>query len=563
MLIPLEGLVPSEKSVVWRIHDAYFARRGAEAWREGEIPFHATSHYVIARGHARLLCRLVAELEAAGTLAPAEPVEVLELGCGLGRFAANFLRALRKGCGARGRSLAPRLRYFLSDFAPLTVRQAIATPALAADVEAGRVVPALHDLRRPDELRSLQGGSLAPRLTAVLASYVACVAPVRPLRKTRDGWSQKLQRASLEVAPRTLRGRTPAAVRRELLADPTAPGLMGALVVEPEWRPVSLARALPDPVDAEALDATLAPLREATVAYPFAWSRALRALAGRLVAGGLVLVNDMGTATREQLSGIRDVVPTHFGNTLNHGFAFALLDELCPRAGLSCVRTLDVLRSVHVCAIRKLDRVPASFAAAFRATYRASDADVLDFRAAARLAREKGEWLAATRLFQRCLDLDPYDPDVWLLAGDSALKALLPEHALHFLGRGRRLAAPGAAARGFDVLLGRAAFEARRLALAARSFRRALEAGGDAEARGTAEACTGLALVHVARNELARAARCVDEALAADPEHARALELRRALELNRAARTSSAPPSARPRARPARTRSGASSRGRP
>ena len=528
MHIPIEDFVPFEQSVVWKIHDAYFAQRASTAWTSGEIPFQSTSHYVIARGHARLFCKLVDELEASGVVGREDSLEVLEVGCGLGRFAANFLRALERGCGPRGRELAPRLRYFLSDFSERTVREAAETPALAAAVASGRIVPALFDLRSPGKLRSLAGKALRPRLATVFASYVVCVGPVRAVRKTSAGYFEKFVRVSLEVADEDVAGRDPDAVA-ERLADPTTPELMKSLHLETEWRPAALEQLLPDALHAGTLALALEPFAEATVAYPLAWFEAMRALARRVLEGGLILVNDYGTCAREQMSGLHDLTPQHFGNTVNHGVSMALFDFFCPRAGLSCVRTEDVFRSVHVAAVRKAPEVGRRFRAAFRSIYRPSDADILDFRLASRACVDKGDHLGAARLLQRCIDLDDGDSELFLGAGEAALAARLPQHAELFLKRGRALV--GERTLPFDRLLGRAYLEARRFALARRTFRAILARGTDAEA------WAGLALIHAAHNQHRQAWRCCEEALAADPGHERAATLRSALARNRAKAT--------------------------
>ena len=235
MAVVVEDFRPYEHSSVWRLHSAYFAACGGRAWTRKEIPSLATSSYAMARQHARVLVALVADLVDAGVLGADDEVRVLEVGSGLGRFAAHLFLALERHCGPAGVALRERLRYVLSDYAPRTVRDAIALPPLADLHRAGRIVPARLDLCQPDELVDLDGAAVTAPLTAVFANYVCCALPPRVLRKSPEGMYQRLARLAVEPPRGVGDGKTAAEIWREMLEDPARPGLMNAVQLTFGW----------------------------------------------------------------------------------------------------------------------------------------------------------------------------------------------------------------------------------------------------------------------------------------------------------------------------------------
>src|SRR5438045_2843398 len=107
----VEDFCAFESSRVWELHNAYFARAGAEAWTTGALPYLATSSPAMARQHARVLVPLVESLIASGAVGGDEDVRILEVGGGIGEFAGQFLRALAEDCGDGGRAIFQRVRY--------------------------------------------------------------------------------------------------------------------------------------------------------------------------------------------------------------------------------------------------------------------------------------------------------------------------------------------------------------------------------------------------------------------------------------------------------------------
>lgn len=431
MKVLLEDLVPYDRSVRWRLHDAYFARCGAAAWTSGTIPYFGLNNPVFARQQARLIVGLVRELEATGALDPRDPVDLLEAGGGLGAFAANLLRALEPALG-------PRLRYVLSDYSEQTLVEAIRTPALAPLAEAGRVVPAILDLRSPERLTGLDGQSLDRPWTVLLANYVCCATPMKLLRKEQDLILEKHVRVELRLPQVFSRiGRSADRALRWLLSQPTRPELMERLELSAEWKPAEPFEA----PHAEAIRALLGPFTHATLAYPQVFLDFLGGMQRRVRPGGLALVNDFGSALRSDLGGAEEILPEHYGNALAHELNFGLFDAWCAASGLDLVRTRNPLAPIHTAAIRYQAEVPRTFRKLFLETHvrRSDGEDMIDFTAAAGALAGQGQHLLAARLYRRCLRNEPSDPELYYRLGECCLLGGRPRLARRYLRRGARL----------------------------------------------------------------------------------------------------------------------------
>ncbi len=407
MQIALEDFVPFDQSLQWRIHDAYYASRGIAAWKEGALPYFGTGNYPAVRRDARLIVEVAEELVRAGRLGPEEEIFVLEIGGGLGQFAYNFFRALREGCGKAGREIGARARFVFSDYSLASLQEAVGTSALEGLVRSGKLIAAQFDLRRPGELRDLEGRPMRPSFAAIVANYVCCAAPTKMFRKTQGGYEEKHVRFGLEAEKEV----APGPLLEACLKEPTKPDLLKSLEACAEWRPVDLEAVLPHPLHAQAIRAATEGFAEATLAYPLVFLEALRALE-RMAPGGMVLINDFGSILRENLKGLKDLEPTLYGNTLSCAVSFPVIEAFCRKAGWDMSLSDSPFSDVHTAAIRFMPEAPRSFREAFRKAnaQKKKGEEMTDFACSGAEALEKKDYMRAIRQFMRCLRLDPESP---------------------------------------------------------------------------------------------------------------------------------------------------------
>ncbi len=452
MRVELEAPCPLDKSALWRIHDAYFAARGLDAWREGEVPSYATSNYQAALQHVAFMCEaLAARKKDSG------PIHVLEVGCGSGAFAANFLRALDAHAPAAW--LRPRLRYLLSDYQAPSLSALCEQTHIAGHVAKGRIIGAVLDLRAASRWRLLSGEAPPATVDLVIANYVTCVLPLKNLQKWGERWFDQHVSLSAEV-PDDLADDPPEALLAEALADPTRASLLNEhLSLGWSWVERPLRTIYPKALHRAVIGRATAGHADATLSYPHGFIEFLEAVGPQLSKAGYVLVNDYGRLSSAELAGLEERRPEIYGNSLANAVNFAVFDAFSDERGWGLRRTHAPEEVLHTVALRPHGPFKAAEEAAFDAAYvaRRGGDDVLDFWAAAHRLAEDGNHDGALRFWARLIALEPHHADHYLSAGALALEVPRPELARALLEQGAALAHPEAEL-DFDFHLGRAAF---------------------------------------------------------------------------------------------------------
>jgi hypothetical protein len=111
----LETRVPLSQSVIWQRQRDFYARRGLKAWTEDLVPSYITNNPFIAEIYAAIVTAFIDDCQAlargeALPISPENPLRILELGAGTGKFAYLFLLQLTELL--RERQMAPEsVRY--------------------------------------------------------------------------------------------------------------------------------------------------------------------------------------------------------------------------------------------------------------------------------------------------------------------------------------------------------------------------------------------------------------------------------------------------------------------
>jgi tetratricopeptide (TPR) repeat protein len=164
-------------SILWELQRNYFARQGIEAWRQNVVPHYVTSNPFIAAAYATVVFGFLRDCQAASAcpLDCSQPVYIVELGSGSGRFAFHFLKEF---LAVLGRSALRHIlvKYVMTDFAQGTLDYWQAHPSLRPFVEAGQLDFARFDAGSDCELALSHAGEiLAPGTVknplVVLANY--------------------------------------------------------------------------------------------------------------------------------------------------------------------------------------------------------------------------------------------------------------------------------------------------------------------------------------------------------------------------------------------------------
>jgi tetratricopeptide (TPR) repeat protein len=173
---PVETGQRLSKSLLWKLQRRYFDQAGIEAWRTTTVPHYVTNNPAFAHAYAEVFLGFLRDCRAAPSFDPTEPVTLVELGTGSGRFAYLFLKALLE-MHKRSAVADVRFRYVMTDFTETNVRYWQQHAWLRPFVEQGVLDFAVFDAERDTELRltesgsSIRAGDLKNPL-GVIANYV-------------------------------------------------------------------------------------------------------------------------------------------------------------------------------------------------------------------------------------------------------------------------------------------------------------------------------------------------------------------------------------------------------
>ena len=115
----LERDVPLSRSIIWRLQRDFYSQRGLKAWTQDQIPSYITSNPLIAEMYAEMVAAFFSDCTAHPTAlypppSAENPLHILELGAGTGKFACLFLRKFT--ALLRDRGISPgSVRYMMTD----------------------------------------------------------------------------------------------------------------------------------------------------------------------------------------------------------------------------------------------------------------------------------------------------------------------------------------------------------------------------------------------------------------------------------------------------------------
>lgn len=137
----LETDIPLSQSVIWRMQEDFYAQRGFKAWTEDLVPSYITNNPFIAEIYAQIVTAYLEDCmkQSQKDLRPLSvenPLRILELGAGTGKFSCLFLRKITVLLQAK--KIAPQIiRYCLADCSESLIAEWRANRYLAEFADAG------------------------------------------------------------------------------------------------------------------------------------------------------------------------------------------------------------------------------------------------------------------------------------------------------------------------------------------------------------------------------------------------------------------------------------------
>lgn len=172
------------ESFLWKLQRKFFDQGGVKAWTEGAVPHYVTDNAFIAEAYAKVVFGFLRDCSlksnAGGDagfqpLDPSQPVYIIELGAGSGRFAFHFLKKL---IGILSCSMLNDIsfEYVMTDFTPRNLEHWQAHPSLQPFVEQNVLDFALFDAEHSQQIELKRSGDILSADTiknpiVVLANY--------------------------------------------------------------------------------------------------------------------------------------------------------------------------------------------------------------------------------------------------------------------------------------------------------------------------------------------------------------------------------------------------------
>jgi tetratricopeptide (TPR) repeat protein len=165
----LERDAALSQSVIWRLQREFYMQRGLKAWTEDMVPQYITNNPFITEIYARVVADFLSDCVAHGdSPSPENPLRILELGAGPGRFSCLFLRHLTALLRERNISLQA-VRYCMTDCSESAIQAWRENTYLAEFVATGNLEFARFQVGDPIQLPFLDRKS-GPLV--VIANYV-------------------------------------------------------------------------------------------------------------------------------------------------------------------------------------------------------------------------------------------------------------------------------------------------------------------------------------------------------------------------------------------------------
>lgn len=224
----LEKETRFSQSILWEMMRRFYADQGVDAWSLGIVPHFITCNAFIARSYAKIIQSYLSDLHTRNGVDPSEPVYIIELGVGSGKFSFLLLKALVERMELLYGDEPPvRFKYVLTDFCETPFRFWRTHPALQRYLNAGLLDFAKFDACNDDYIHLQMSGTKLREMAnppIVVANYLFDTLPADAFR-VKSG----------ELCEGFLSVRTASEE-----CDKTDPTILNRFTPQWSWRPAAL-----------------------------------------------------------------------------------------------------------------------------------------------------------------------------------------------------------------------------------------------------------------------------------------------------------------------------------
>jgi tetratricopeptide (TPR) repeat protein len=283
-------------SRLWQLQRDVYNQQGVQAWSSGTVPQSITTSAVTARAYARVVLGYLRDIDA--QIDDSQPVYVVELGGGSGRFGFRFIKHLSRLL-AQTSLQHTSFVYIMTDVTSM-VDYWQTHPMLRPLVESGVLDFSVFDAAHPAEIRLIHSGKVmrAEELAnpmVVVANYLFDSIPQDCFSVSDGTLYENLVTIRAPSAPETLASEEPPGTPEATETASISAHPLRDLEVSLESHPVGA-----DYYAEPALDAILDGYRQrldaAIILFPIDGMRCLQFFQRLAARGILFVIGDIGTA---------------------------------------------------------------------------------------------------------------------------------------------------------------------------------------------------------------------------------------------------------------------------
>lgn len=161
----LEDFERCSKSHLWKLMMSFYDRKGPESWSQGIVPHFITCNTFIGKSYAKVLHGFITDClkpNAKITLDNKEPLYIIELGAGSGKFSYFMLKALEEMKDVCGFPLE-NIIYVMTDFTENNFTYWRDHPSLKRYFDSGRLDAGIFDAVKDNKIKLWRSGKVLER----------------------------------------------------------------------------------------------------------------------------------------------------------------------------------------------------------------------------------------------------------------------------------------------------------------------------------------------------------------------------------------------------------------
>lgn len=156
----IEDYTQCSKSHLWKLMMSFYDRKGPDSWSQGIVPHFITCNAFIGKSYAKVLHGFLTDSLKPGATLPVDmeqPLYIIELGAGSGKFSYFMLKALEEMKGVCGFPFE-RIIYVMTDFTESNFKFWQNHSALKPYFDSGRLDAAIFDAVEDSSIKLWRSG---------------------------------------------------------------------------------------------------------------------------------------------------------------------------------------------------------------------------------------------------------------------------------------------------------------------------------------------------------------------------------------------------------------------